>query len=166
MSRSEGNALPEAIRPLFEGKDIGTLEGLTFLLLTSTPEGWPYLAMLSVGEVIATGPSELRLALWPNSTTTANLTESGKATLTLVHEATGYSIRVLTRRGTDLHLGQYGLLAFFEATVEDVLVDVAPYAELTSGVTFRLKDPGQVLPRWQFTVDALRAHGVGATGSA
>jgi len=35
--------------------------------------------------------------------------------------------------------------------------DSADYATLTSGVTFRLKDPAQVVPRWQHTVDALRA---------
>jgi hypothetical protein len=41
--------------------------------------------------------------------------------------------------------------------VEDVLEDAADYATLISGVTFRLKRPDQVVPRWQHTVDALRA---------
>jgi hypothetical protein len=36
------------------------------------------------------------------------------------------------------------------------LLDEAPYAELTSGVRFRLKNPADVLRRWHRQIEALR----------
>ena len=59
--------------------------------------------------------------------------------------------------GAPRDLGVEGRLAYFVMQVEDVQEDSADYATLTSGVTFRLKQPDQVVPRWQRTVDALRA---------
>lgn len=112
--------------------------------------------MLSVGEVLATDEGHLRLALWPNSTATGNLSASGRATLALVHEEAGYYIRLAATRGADLKLPSGGHLAFFEGAVEDVQQDIAPYAVLESGVRFRLKDPASVLPRWRETVAVLR----------
>ena len=156
MARSVGNEIPAEIRPLFAGDDLAAREGLTFLLLSATQDGWPHLAMLSVGEVLAAGPRELRLALWRNSTAATNLAQSGRATLALIHEGTGYSLHLSARQGRDVEGPLSGRLASFTCTVEDALVDVAPYAELTSGVTYRLKDPGDVLPRWQEAVEALR----------
>lgn len=156
MPRSIGNTLPPHVLTLFTGEDLVEREGLTFLLLTNTPDGWPHLAMLSVGEALATDERHLRLALWPNSTATGNLGASGRATVALVHQEAGYYIRLKAKRGADLNLPSGGHLAFFEGTVEDVQEDVAPYAVLESGVRFRLKDPNSVLPRWRETVAALR----------
>jgi hypothetical protein len=155
MARSVGNELPEAIRPLFTGADLEAREGLTFLLLTTTADGWPHLAMISVGEVIAVGERDLRLALWRGSTAAGNLARDGRATLALVHGGAGYSLRCSGRQGPDLPI-EHGRLSYFALRVEDALEDVAPYAVLTSGVTFRLKEPAEVLPRWRETVAALR----------
>lgn len=162
MARSIGNRIPEAIRPLFEYDNLAAHEGLTFLLLTTTAEGWPHLAMLSVGELVALGDRELRMALWRGSTAAGNLARTGRGTLVLIHAEAGYSLRCSARQQADLDLGEHGRLACFELLVDEVLEDVAPYAVLTSGVTFRLKDPGQVLPRWAETVAALRERGEAA----
>src|SRR5215207_8686012 len=81
MARSVGQEIPDSIRPLFDGTDLEAREGLTILLLTTTEAGWPHLAMLSVGEIVAAGARELRLALWVNSTATTNLARTGQATL-------------------------------------------------------------------------------------
>ena len=124
-----------------------------------TEDGWPHLAMLSVGEVLATGPRELRLALWRSSTATANLTRAGQATLALVHDGTGYYLRCSARRGPDLELEQSGPLAYFVARVEDVLEDNVGYAVLESGIQYRLARPEQVLPRWREAIAALRTAG-------
>lgn len=159
MARSVGNEIPAAIRPLFSGEDLAAREGLTFLLLSTTEDGWPHLAMLSVGEVIARGPRSLRMALWRNSTAARNLARSERATLALVHDGAGYSLRLATRQGRDVEGPLSGRLTSFACTVEDAIVDEAPYAELTSGVTYRLRDPADVLPRWQEAVDALRREG-------
>ena len=56
MARSVGNQIPEEIRSLFSGEGLAAREGLTFLFLTITADGWPHLAMLSVGELLAVGP--------------------------------------------------------------------------------------------------------------
>lgn len=157
MPTSLGPRLPASLEPLFDGHDLAGGVGLTFLLLTVDDEGWPRMAMLSVGEVLAAGPSTLRTALWLHSTATRNLTRDDRATLALVHAGAGYYLRCRARRGPDLDLGQDGRLAYFELNIEDVLEDAVTYAELTSGMTFRLHEPEQVLPRWERTIAALRA---------
>ena len=155
MARSIGNEIPVAIRPLFDGVDLEAREGLTFLLLTTTEDGWPHLAMLSVGELLAVGERDLRAALWHGSTAAGNLGRNGKATLALVHDQAGYYLRCTARPGPDLEI-EHGRLAYFELQVEEAIEDVAPYAVLTSGVSYRLKQPEEVFPRWRETVEALR----------
>ena len=148
--------MPAAAAPLFQGDELEKWAGVTFLLLTVTDDGWPHVAMLSVGEVLSTSPRGLRVALWPTSTTTANLTRAGQATLAFVHANTAYSLRCSARRAPDIRPAPEGPLAVFELRIEAVLEDVAPYAELTGGVTYRLKEPEQVWPRRHATIEALR----------
>lgn len=157
MSRSLGHELPAALQALLDGSDLANREGLTFLLLTSDESGWPHVALLSVGEVVATDPRTLRAGLWLGSGTTRNLSRSGQATLMLVADGNAYYLRVSARRGDDLDLGRDGRLAYFVLHVEDVLEDAADYASLSSGITFRLKQPDQVVPRWQHTIESLRS---------
>jgi hypothetical protein len=169
MAHSVGNELPAAIRPLFESDDLAAHEGITFLVLTTTEDGWPHVAMISVGEIVACGPRALRLALWRNSTASRNLTRTGQLTLALVHGGAGYSLRCSAQRGPDLTTEGSGRLAAFTLQVEDAILDEAPYATLTSGVRFELKDPPSVLPRWEETVRALRAparHSTPTPGSS
>lgn len=44
----------------------------------------------------------------------------------------------------------------FEAQVLHVRVDHAPYAEITSGITFQLKDEAGAITRWKETIEELR----------
>lgn len=155
VSQSLGAQIPEGIRPLFSGTALEEREGLTFLLLTATPDGWPHLAMLSVGEVVLLDERRLRVALWPNSTATANVTASARSTVALVHAGAGYYLRCTAARQADIMVPAGGRLAVFDLAVEDALEDRAPYAELTGGVSYRLKDPGAVMPRWRATVEAM-----------
>jgi hypothetical protein len=158
MTRSLGQELPESLRQMLDGSDLAGREGLTFLLLTLDEDGWPRMAMLSVGELVAMDSRTLRGALWLHSTSSKNLSRDGRAMLTIVADGNGYYLRLAVRRGADLDLGAEGRLAYFLMEVEDVQEDSTDYATLTSGVTFRLKQPDEVVPRWQHTVDALRAH--------
>jgi hypothetical protein len=157
VARSAGNATPAPIRSLLEGADIEALEGLTFLLLTTNDDGWPHLAMLSVGELVAAGERDLRAALWPGSSAARNLARTGQCTLAVIHGEVGYYLRCSAREGPDLKI-EGGRLAYFELRVEEALEDVVPYATLTSGVTFRLDEPDRVLPRWRETIQALRSR--------
>jgi hypothetical protein len=157
MPRSLGNQLPGVLRDLLDGTEIAGREGLTFLLITSDETGWPHMALLSVGELVCVDGRTLRSGLWLHSSTSKNLSRDGRGLLAIVAEGNGYYVRLRARRGTDLDLGSEGRLAFFVLEVEDVLEDAADYATLTSGVTFRLNHPEQVVPRWQRTVSALLA---------
>jgi len=158
MTRSVGNQLPEAVGRLLDGSNLASREGLTFLLLTNDENDWPQVAMLSVGEIVAMDPRTLHIGLWLHSSTAQNLTRTARATLVVIADGNGYYVRVSARRQDDLDLGAEGRLAYFVLTVEDVQEDSTDYATLTSGVVFKLKDPGMVVPRWQHTVDALRAR--------
>jgi len=157
MTRSLGNQLPEALQKLLDGSDLAQRVGLTFLLLTTDENGWPQVAMLSVGELVATEPRAVRAGLWLHSGTTKNLTRDGRATLVLIANGNGYYVRTMARRGADLGLGPEGRLAYFTIEVEDGEEESTDYATLTSGVTFSLKHPEQVVPRWRRTVQALLA---------
>jgi hypothetical protein len=156
MPRSLGSRLPSPLAALFDGTALAARTGLTFLLLTTDDAGWPHLAMLSVGELLIESDQVLRAALWLGSTSTRNLERDGRGLLALVADGAGYYLRLRASRGADLDLGAEGRLAFFRLQVEDVQEDAVAYARLTSGITFELPHPEQVLPRWQHTIDALR----------
>ena len=158
MSKSVGNSLPADLIQLLDGHDLAAGEGLTILLLTTSEDGWPQVAMLSVGEVLAISPLRLRLALWPGSGSTANLRRNGQATLMLVTAAGAFYMRVRSRRLADLALSR-GPRAAFEVEVEEVLVDLVAYAAISSGIQFELTDRENVLTSWEEAVTALRDIG-------
>ena len=54
------------------------------------------------------------------------------------------------------HASSGGPLAFFEASVEETRIHKAPYADVTSGVTFALHKPNEVLLRWRRQIAAVR----------
>jgi hypothetical protein len=157
MPTSLGSQLPDKLQSLFAGTDLASGIGETFLLLTTGEDGWPHMAMLSVGELLLGDPSTLRSALWLHSTATRNLTRERRGLLAVVQDGAGYYLRCQALRGADLDLGEDGRLAYFELKIQDVLEDAVNYAVLTSGMTFKLHNPDQVLARWQKTVDALRS---------
>lgn len=154
MTKPGGAALPEAVLRLLDGEDLEAKEGETFLLLTAAEDGWPRLALLSAGEVYAPSATELRLALWPKSTTTRNLSANRRATLAVIHQGVAYYAELEAQRVADSEHG----LARFRAEVRSVRVDEVGYAELTSGVRFRLKGKEEVLARWRRSIASLRAE--------
>jgi hypothetical protein len=158
MARTTIDHLPPQVARLLDGADLQERVGLTFLLSTTDESGWPHMAMLSVGELVAIDSLTLRAALWLQSSTSTNLTRTERGLLSFVAEHKAYSVRITAVRGPDLELGEHGQLAQFTLQVQQVVEDAADYAELVSGVTFRLLQPEQVIPRWERTVAALRAR--------
>jgi hypothetical protein len=144
---AEDSGIPEPVRRSLAADG---LDGFTLELISVDTDGWPHVALLSVGEVLAlTGP-HLRLALWPSSTTVANLQRTRKGTLATVADATAFRLKLqVISRGT--LEGPAGPSAIFDARVVDVRADVAPYAVLESGIRFRLVDPDAVAARWAAT---------------
>jgi len=143
--------LPDELTRLLDGQDLERKIGDTVLLIVSGTDGFPRLAMLSVGELFAPSPKELRVALWRGSKTTESLSESGKATLVYYAPRTGVYVGLVADRA-----GESSGLALFTARPVSVRRDQVDYAEITSGVRYALRDPAAVLPRWRRTIDVLR----------
>ncbi|MHC9295415.1 hypothetical protein ACRCUN_23385 [Mycobacterium sp. LTG2003] len=146
--------LPPPVAELVNGSDLARKLGQTLQLVAVDEAGWPRLSLLSVGEVLAGPDTDIRLALHIGSRTTAALTRSGRGLITAVVGATHYKIQLaLTRTNPD----GAGPLAFFSGRVVKVDEDRVGYAELTSGITYRLKEADQVLARWTRQIDELRS---------
>jgi hypothetical protein len=155
VSAPTGSELAASVMRLLSGTELESGVGTTFELITVDEHRWPHVALLSVGEILATGPRTLRLALWSSSRAAANLTRSGCALLTFVHEHGYYKVRLTANEPGPLTVGGRPLAAFL-CTVMEVTVDEAPYATVTQGITFQLADPAQTVTRWSETLQALR----------
>lgn len=150
---------------LFDGSDLAQKVGVTAQLVTQTDEGWPHVAMLSVGEILILGDQGAALGLWPTSSTAANLSHSGKATLALVHARSAWLAQIVVERHADLPVGDEQRRCFMTRLVT-IREDAAPYAELLTGIRFRLKDPEDVVDRWRHSVEALRRYAVSAVNTS
>ncbi len=139
------------------GRGAEAAEGLTLLLLTVREDGFPHVAMLSAGEVVARDARRLAIALWPSSTAATALARTGRATMAAVLDGVGWSLRLEAREAAAVETPLSGRLRRFEATVVAATADEAPYAVLGSGVTFRLTDPHPTLRRWAQVRAALEA---------
>ncbi len=155
MTKEITDRLPNSLRDLLNGEDLGAKEGETFVFVTVNEDGWPHLALLSVGEVFASSPREVRMALWPGTTSTGNLQRSGRATLAAFWQGTAYSVELEAQPFASSGLVEDSLVRF-SARVRRVLADNVGYADLTSGVRFLLKDKAHVMQRWQHVIQTLR----------
>lgn len=156
MSTSE---LPGGVRTLLDGERLEERVGSTLLLTVADEEGWPRIALLSVGEVLATAPDELLLYLYPRSRTTQALTLRGRAVLLVVLGGAAVRVQLTARRLPDGTAGLSG--AVFKADVVAVEEDRVGYAELRHGIEFVLPDEGPVLARWREQVAGLRRAAAG-----
>ncbi len=151
MSKRILDALPPELCELLDGEDLEAKVGETFSLLTVDEDGWPNVALLSVGEVLARSPIEVGLALWSGTATTRSVERDGRATLSCVVGPTAYNVRLDARpRASEERL------TFFDCDVRAVEADVVDYAVLESGLRFRLVDPAAAVERWRRTVEAIR----------
>jgi hypothetical protein len=146
--------IPEGVLNYLNGEDLLS-KTQALRLSTVDTDGWPKAALLSAGDVLALPNGRLRLAIYANSGTAINLERDGRLTLSLALEGGMCSLRLRARK-----CGQ-GMpelsLAFFEAEVERVRMDRAPYADVSGGISFALHQPSAVLNRWQRQIAALRA---------
>lgn len=155
MSRIEGKQLSPELMDLLDGTDLDSKVGETVLLLTVSENGWPHLAMLSVGELLVTDPDQVRMALWKGTTTGNNLRRTSQGTLAVVYGGAGHYIELEVSGAGDLRVGTK-TLDYFSCTVTSALTDVVGYATLTTGIRFELPRREDVVSRWERTVAALR----------
>jgi hypothetical protein len=155
LSRALGAAVPAAVRDLLT-HDPERRIGVTVLVLTVGEESSPHVAMISVGELALVGERRLALALWPASTCAANLDRERRATLAVVLDGRAYSLHCRVLAGRELAGGTDPPLRAFALEVSTATEDVAPYADLVSGITFRLHDERATVDRWRRTRAALK----------
>ncbi len=143
--------LPPAWVDQFNGLDLDSKLHVAALLLTVDDAGWPHLAYLSAGEVLAYDTHRVSLALWSASRSTANLRRVGHGVLHAAAESAIWETRLVAQPRADADE-----LVVFDATVIGVRRHAAPYAEVTGLVSFRLNDPVSTLDRWRRQIERMR----------
>ncbi len=156
MPRSLGSALPADLAAALDGRRLAERVGDTYLLLTTSEAGWPHVAMLSAGEVLAMDEAALRLGLWPGTASTENLQQSGRGLLMAVRPPATYYVRLRVSALGEVPVDDRRL-AVFGAAIEEVLEDVVGYARVTEGIRFELADPPRVVAHWEAAIAALRS---------
>ncbi|SDB97301.1 pyridoxamine 5'-phosphate oxidase family protein [Shouchella lonarensis] len=145
--------LPPPVRAFLNGEDLQEKQHDAMLFVTVGADGFPYKAMLSVGEVVALDESSLRMAIWTGTQSEKNALTAKKATLMFVWEQVAYDIRLQLERIATLEQ-----LTLFAGEVISVKADKAPYAVLDSGVRYTLHKPGEALVRWERVIAQMRLY--------
>ena len=143
MSKRMPPVLTERLKLLLNGERLEEQLEKALLLITLDESGWPYVAMLSYLEVIAADDSNLRIAPWNNSTTTANLRRAGKATVIVVDEEVAYYIQATAQelcRDLEGFPGMAKINLRIESILEDKALDYEGAARVTSGIRFENPD--------------------------
>jgi hypothetical protein len=148
------DAPPAPIVAWLDGNNLEDKVGTAIGVYTSDADGWPHPAQLSPGEVLLSSDGEVRLAVWTNSRTSENLRRDGRLVLMLAADGASHELRfevTETARMSDL------ALATFSGQMVVAREHRVPYAEVVSGVRFKLRDPEATLVRWRGQVGALRS---------
>jgi Pyridoxamine 5'-phosphate oxidase len=143
--------MPKEIFDFLNGNDLDRKLSEAVRISTVSEDGWPHAAMLSAGEMLALDASEIAMLLYDGSKTSRNLARDGRLTLTI---PLGHGLCEIRLRATAKK--QEGRHRCFTALVEDVRQHRSNYADVVSGVTFRLHDPTAVLARWSRQIEMLR----------
>lgn len=147
--------LPAQIVTELDGAHLESRLHEAIRLSTVGEDGWPHAAQLSIGEVLAVSPCELLVAIWPASNTAKNLKRDGRLTLSLV--ANG-GLLEMRSHATPAAEHQTNLkLAVFRIKIEAINEHRSTYADVTSGVTFRLQDEARTVARWREQIASLKA---------
>jgi hypothetical protein len=144
---------PLAMRALFDGTLIETKGGFTASLLSVDENGGVHTSLLSAGELFSPDARTLCFGLWPDSGAARRIGESGRATLTFVHDSAFFQIQLETRR-----ISMPDALACFVGTIEEGTWQRVTYARITGGIAFELStmQKDAVLTRWRAQIDVLK----------
>ena len=136
MSKLLGEELPAALQQRLSGGEIEANEGKIIPIFTIDEAGWPHPALLSYYEIVAKDVSTLDMALWKDSSTSKNLRQAGKVTLMVSDKGVNYYLK---GRVCQLHYEMPGAVPVsrFRVTLEQIIEDQEPNAEITTGLTYR-----------------------------
>ena len=136
MSQLLGKELTPALLQRLSGPEIASHEGKIIPIFTTDEAGWAHPALLSYYEIVAKNLSTLDMALWKTSSTANNLRRTGKVTLMLADKGVNYYLKGSVR---ELQYEMTGAapVSRFRITLEQVIEDQEPNAEITTGLTYR-----------------------------
>ncbi|MBI1746687.1 MAG: pyridoxamine 5'-phosphate oxidase family protein [Acidobacteria bacterium] len=144
MSKLVGAELPEELFLKLNGADLEAGAGKVILLSTPDAAGWPHMAMLSYFEVVAKDRCNIRLATYKNSTTTNNMRQTGKLTLSIIDIGMAYYVKGRVREiKAEMEGARHN--SMWNMEVEQVLSDHADEqmeatAYIAAGVTYSSLD--------------------------
>lgn len=159
MSRMLGTQLPQDIVTRLDGMDLAAKVGPSIFLLSSDDGGYPHVALLSYGEVLARSPGEVRVLIWAVGSAARNLAARHVACIGLVEPGL-----VIYIKGNARPLGPAPLpgaiaLVGFALDVTRVLADEEAGTEMVTAATYRWTErtPEQLVARWREQLASLRA---------
>lgn len=153
VDRSDGSVVPPGLTGLIDGTDLERGVGFTALVVAATEEGEPHVAMVSVGELLLTGPRTFRLALHRGSGTTDALRRGSQG---LLHAVVDGGVMRLWFTCRELSSSEDAGLVAFRADVARVVQDEVAYARVRHGIEYELVEPDAVLERWRRQLAWLR----------
>ena len=135
MSRLIGNALTKELVERLSGDRVAVFEGRIIPIFTLDEKGWPHPALLSYYEIVARNGTTLDMALWKDSSTAKNLRTSAKITMMITDRDLNYYLKG-TVRELQYEMTDAPQVSRFRVTVDEVLEDQEPNAQITGGLTY------------------------------
>lgn len=136
MSQLLGKNLPEPLLARLNGADVASHDGKVIPIFTVDEAGWAHPALLSYYEMVAKNESTLDMALWKNSSTANNLRKTGKVTLMITDKGVNYYLKGSVQE-LQYEMAGAAPVSRFRVTMEQVIEDQEPNAEITTGLTYR-----------------------------
>ncbi|MPZ77960.1 MAG: hypothetical protein GEU77_15715 [Deltaproteobacteria bacterium] len=136
MSQVLGNELTEALLNRLSGRNIEPHEGKIIPIVTVDEAGWPHPALLSYYEIVAKNARNIDMALWKDSSTANNLRKTGKVTLMISDHEVNYYLKGSVEESQAEMTGAPAV-SRFRISLEQVIEDQEPNAEITTGLTYR-----------------------------
>lgn len=135
MSQILGKELTDGLLKRLSGAAVASHEGKIIPIFTLDEAGWPHPALLSYYEVVAKNASTLEMAIWKDSSTANNLRRMGKISLMIADNGVNFYIKGAVK---ELEKEMTGAppVSRFQITVEQLLEDQEPNAQITSGMTY------------------------------
>jgi hypothetical protein len=165
MARLVGDRLPPDLVRAFDGADLERKVGVAYPLVTVDEPGTPRFSMLSAGELLATADTAIRIGMWPDTRTGANLGAGREALLCVVVPG---SVRYVRGRAVRLVPPAGAGLECFELTVHAVESDSHDGMPVATGITFTTVRPSrdEVLASWRTALAALAGATEAPPGTA
>ena len=145
MARRRTESLTKDLFDRLRGLDAGSRADEAIVVCTVDDNGWPHPAMLSYFEVAAVDRSNLRLAVYTNSRTCANMRPRFKATLIVADPGVVcYISGTVEERAAAMRDAPYNAhlnLRVHQVVFDQPPPDLEPGVRITSGITYSPRTP-------------------------